>query len=272
MHGYAITAPEALDYARLVQRVGADTLSQIDVVAEERRPLLAYSALVLDHIIRIGKPRNVVISALGVREGLLYATLPAAERRKDALLAAAGDINLLRSRSPKHGEELVAWSDRFMATSGLAETAEEKRLRHAGCLLADSAWRAHPDYRGEQASEMIAHGNFIGVDHPGRAFLALAVYFRYMGLSEDELPARLRELATAHMLDRARVLGASMRVAYLVSASMPGVLPATPLRVSRGKLMLTLPGKHAALTSDRLFKRLRQLGRLIGREAAIVTG
>ena len=82
-----------------------------------------------------------------------------------------------------------------MATSGIEETAEEVRLRHAACLLADISWRAHPDYRGEQASESLAHANFSGVDHPGRTFLALAVYFRYMGLIEDELPPRLRELA-----------------------------------------------------------------------------
>jgi exopolyphosphatase/guanosine-5'-triphosphate,3'-diphosphate pyrophosphatase len=271
MHGYVIPAREALEFARLVRRVDPETLSQIEVVAEQRRPLLAYAALVLEHIARIGKPKEVVISALGVREGLLYASLAAKERRRDALLAAANDLNVLRSRSPEHGEELVNWSDRFMASSGIEETAEETRLRHAACLLADLSWRAHPDYRGEQASDIIAHANVIGVDHPGRTFLALAVYFRYMGLVEVELPPRLRELASTRMLDRARVLGASMRVAYLVSASMPGVLPNTPMRVLRGRLTLQLKGKYAALASDRLFNRLRQLARLVGREPVLVT-
>jgi exopolyphosphatase/guanosine-5'-triphosphate,3'-diphosphate pyrophosphatase len=144
-------------------------------------------------------------------------------------------------------------------------------MRHAACLLADVSWRAHPDYRGEQSSDIIAHANFIGVDHPGRTFLAMAIYFRYMGLIEDELPPRLRELASTRMLDRARVLGASMRVAYLVSASMPSVLPNTPLRVLRGKLTLRLKGKYAPLASDRLFNRLRQLARIVGREPVIVT-
>ena len=271
MHGYVIPAREALEFARLVRRVNPETLSRIEVVAEQRRPLLAYAALVLEHVLRIGRPKDVVISALGVREGLLYASLSAKDRRQDALLAAANDLNLLRSRSSQHGQDLIGWSDRFMLSSGIEETTEEKRLRHAACLLADVSWRAHPDYRGEQASDSIAHGNFIGVDHPGRTFLALAVYFRYMGLIEDELPPRLRELASTRMLDRARVLGASMRVAYLVSASMPGVLPNTPMRVLRGKLSLQLRGKYAALASDRLFNRLRQLARIVGREPVFVT-
>ena len=65
---------------------------------------------------------------------------------------------------------------------------------------------------------------FVAIDHPGRTFIALAVFFRHVGLIEDELSPRLRELASTRMLDRARVLGAAMRVAYLVSASTTGVL------------------------------------------------
>jgi exopolyphosphatase/guanosine-5'-triphosphate,3'-diphosphate pyrophosphatase len=73
------------------------------------------------------------------------------------------------------------------------------------------------------------------------------------------------------MLDRARVLGAALRVAYLTSASMPGVLPYTPMVVERGKLKLKLRGKFRSLDGDRLFNRLRQLARLIGREPVIET-
>ena len=101
-------------------------------------------------------------------------------------------------------------------------------MRRAACLLADIGWRAHPDYRGEQSLNIISHAAFVGVDHPGRAFIALAVFFRHVGLADDELSPHVRELATARMIDRARVLGAAMRVAYLVSGAMPGVLPVHP--------------------------------------------
>ena len=49
--------------------------------------------------------------------------------------------------------------------------AEERRLRHAACLLADIGWRTHPDYRGEQSLNIIANTAFFATDHPGRAFL-----------------------------------------------------------------------------------------------------
>jgi exopolyphosphatase/guanosine-5'-triphosphate,3'-diphosphate pyrophosphatase len=265
-HNYVLPTKEIFEFSRLVHRVDPETLSRIEVISDARRPLLAYGALVLEHVVRIAKPRDVIVSALGVREGLLYSLLDAEERRKDPLLAAARELNQLRSRSPMHGEELMAWTDRFMASSGLDETAEEKRLRHAVCLLADIGWRVHPDYRGEQSLNIIAYAAFVGIDHPSRAFVALAVYYRHVGLVDDELSPRMRELATTRLLDRARVLGAAMRVAYLASASMPGVLPRAPMQVEHGRLVLRLQGEFAALAGERLFNRLKQLARLIGRE------
>lgn len=271
MQNYVIPAREALEFARLVRRVNADTLSQIESVNEFRRPLLAYAAIVLEHIIRYAKPREIVVSAAGVREGLLYEVLGERERKRDPLLVASMELNVLRSRSPAHGIELVDWTDRFMASSGIDETPSEKRLRHAACLLGDIGWRAHPDYRGEQSLNVISHANFLGVDHPGRTYLALAVYFRHVGLYDGELSPGMRELATARMIDRARVLGGAMRVAYLISAAMPGVLSSVPMVVRRGQLQLTLGGSQAALGGERVLNRLRQLARLIGREPLLIT-
>jgi exopolyphosphatase/guanosine-5'-triphosphate,3'-diphosphate pyrophosphatase len=273
MHGYAIDADEALEFAKLLHRVDVETLSNIEVIASARRPLLPYAALVLEYILRIGKPRQVVFSALGVREGLLYSLLKARDQEKDPLIEAARNLNRLRSRSPRHGEELIEWTDRFMASSGLDENAEERRLRHAACLLADIGWRAHPDYRGEQSLNVIAHGGFSGIDHAGRAYLALAVFYRHVGLVvDDELSKRLRELASTRMIDRARVLGAALRLAYVVSAAMPGVLPRTPLAVERHRLALRLPGQYAALAGERVSNRLRALARIIGREPVVLPG
>jgi exopolyphosphatase/guanosine-5'-triphosphate,3'-diphosphate pyrophosphatase len=271
MHGYMLRAREALEFCELVQRVDPETLSQIEVISTARRPLLGYAAVVLGRLIRRIRPSQIVVSALGVREGLLYSLLREREKAKDALIDAARNLNLLRSRSPQHGAELVKWTDRFMDSSGIDETAAERRLRHAACLVADVGWRTHPDYRGEQSLNLIAHADFVSLDHAGRAYLALAVYFRHVGIMhDDELSPRLRELASARMLDRARILGAAMRVAYMVSASMPGVLPKTPLRVERGKLVLRLPGAQAALNGERVMNRMRTLARLIGREAIVV--
>src|SRR5262249_29681128 len=154
---------------------------------------------------------------------------------------------------------------------GLDESPDERRLRHAACLLADIGWRAHPDYRREQSMNIIAHGSFVTIDHPGRAYLALSVYFRHAGLSEENLSRRRQGLATTRRLDRPGVVGAAMRVAYILTAGQSGVRPKTSMKVKRGNLILKRPGAYSELASDRLGGGLRQLARLIGRERSIET-
>ncbi|MDP4594354.1 MAG: exopolyphosphatase [Beijerinckiaceae bacterium] len=263
MHGYEISARDASDFAMLVERISAEALIGIETISSGRRPLLAYGAVVLDEIMRRAKPSKIIISALGLREGVLYDKLADEVKKRDALIEASRELNILRSRAPAHGEELMAWTDVFMSSTGLDETSEEKRLRHAACLLADIGWRAHPDYRGEQSFNIIANAAFVGIDHPGRAFLAIANFYRHTG--EADISIRLRQLASARLLDRAHILGAAMRVAYVLSAAMPDVLPHAPLVCKREMLSLTLPKRLAPLGNSRVLGRMKELGRLIGR-------
>jgi exopolyphosphatase/guanosine-5'-triphosphate,3'-diphosphate pyrophosphatase len=272
MHGYSIPAADALDFAQRLRRlVSANMLANIEAVADARRPLLAYAALVLEYIIRTAKPKTIVFSTYGVREGLLYSMLPEKERAKDGLICAAQALNELLSRSARHAEELMGWTDRFVRVAKLRETEEDRRLRHTSCLLSDIGWRVHPDYRGEQTLNLITNGNFGAISHQGRAFVALAVFYRYAGLSEqNEPPALIRELVAPSMVERARVLGAAFRVAHLISAARPGVLPATHFRSRDRKLMLVFEHRMVDLVADRVGSRFKQLARLVGRSGTIV--
>ncbi len=272
MHGYSLSAKEALAFARRVRRyAAANVLADIEEVAGPRRPLLTYAALVLEHIIRIAKPTAIVFSTYGVREGLLFEMMPETERRRDGLIAAARTVNEMRARSPRHADDLIDWTDRLVKAVGLAETAEDRRLRHAACLLSDIGWRAHPDYRGQQSMAVVSNGNFGTVSHQGRAFLALAVFYRYAGIkAENEAPELVRALVTPKMAERARLLGAMMRVAMLISAAQPRVLANTRFRNEGRKLKLVFEPALAELAADRVANRFKQLARLLSRSGSIV--
>src|SRR5258708_30316889 len=63
MHGYSIPAADALDFAQRLRRLAsANMLANIQVVADARRPLLTYAALVLEYIIRVAKPKTISFS------------------------------------------------------------------------------------------------------------------------------------------------------------------------------------------------------------------
>ncbi len=272
MHGYSIPAAQALDFVRRLRRLAtANILANIESIAEARQPLLVYAALVLEHIILTAKPKTIVFSTYGVREGLLYEMMPQAARAQDGLMAAAQSLNVLLSRSARHAQELSDWTDRFVRVAKLKETPDERRLRRVACLLSDIGWRVHPDYRGEQTLHLITNGNFGSVDHHGRAFLALSVFYRYAGLSEqNEPPELVRALVTPAQIERARILGALFRVAHLISAARPGVLPATHFSAQERKLMLVFEHRMVDLVADRVGSRFKQLARLVGKSGTIV--
>jgi exopolyphosphatase/guanosine-5'-triphosphate,3'-diphosphate pyrophosphatase len=270
MHQYSISPGEAADFCRMVAKRDIDSLDSIEVVSRNRRALLPYGAVVLEQLIKVMRPSEIVMSALGVREGHLFDLLDDTERAKDPLLAACEELSFLRSRSPRHVEELIPWTKDAFDAIGIDETPEEARLRQAACLLADIGWRAHPEYRGEQSLNLIAHAAFIGIDHPGRAYLALANFYRHEGLIDDALSPRIRELAPTRLMERARALGATLRVAYLISGAMPGVVGRSRM-VARGRLLtLVLPTALAPLAGARVSRRLSQLAKLSSMDATIV--
>jgi exopolyphosphatase/guanosine-5'-triphosphate,3'-diphosphate pyrophosphatase len=269
MHGYTLSADEARAFAAKIAALSTPELANLSGVSSGRRPLLAYGAVVLEQIMRIGKPRQVMLSALGVREGHLFQMLDRDARRADPLVSAAEELGFLRARSPRHDYELVTWTDRLFDSLALNESDAERRLRHAACHLADIGWRAHPDYRGEQSFDLIANAAFIGVDHPGRAYLALAIYFRHEGSREGLIPPGLRDIAGERLVALARILGASFRVAYLLSGGISGVLPRIALVARSRAVVLGFPRDLDALASERVAGRLKQLGKLVDRDAVV---
>ncbi|MGU3398530.1 exopolyphosphatase [Brucellaceae bacterium D45D] len=272
MHGYEMDPKEAQSFLKRVAKGNIDIMAGIEAVSKNRRQLLAYGATVLLETIRRMKPSKIVFSALGVREGYLYSLLPKNEQFLDPLLASAEELSILRSRSPRHARELVAWTELSLPILGFDETADEVRYRQAACLLADISWRAHPDYRGSQALNIIAHASFGGIDHPGRSFMALANYYRHDGLVDDEIAPEILQLATPRLAQRAKLLGALLRVVYLLSASMPGVIPRLFWREEGDGIALVVPGDLAELISDRPEGRLQQLAKLTGKSLHFAVG
>ncbi|MEZ5923571.1 MAG: Ppx/GppA phosphatase family protein [Hyphomicrobiaceae bacterium] len=272
-HGYARASDELADYCDLlIKTKKLMELPGIEQISPARRDVLGLGAVVLRSLIQRTKPSRVVFSIFGIREGLLYTLLPREERRQDPLLAFCEDYAVLRSRSPRHAHELCDWTDRLFTAPGPEETAEQRRLRHAACLISDIAWRAHPDYRGEQSLNVLAHAALSGIEHVGRIFLALAVYFRHTGGERNEFSERLVKLVPKPEIKRARIIGAAIRAAHMLSVGAPGIIDRAPPTYEGKKLVLRLPPSLAPLNGERLQKRFATLADLLGRTAEIRTG
>lgn len=270
LHGYEIDPSEATAFASdIIKTDDLKSLNGIDQISKQRRAVLPVGVLALQRLIKHIEPSVIITSNYGVREGLLYSMLSARELANDPLLSACDDLAHLRSRSPAHAYELCEWTDRIFADKKLEETDEERRLRHAACLISDIGWRTHPSFRAERTMASIAYSVFSGIDHVGRSFLALTSFFRHNGPSADASDEPLSGLMSERLLERARLVGCAIRAAHLISAGVTGIIPKTPAFFEDERLVLELPHPFDALDGERLERRFKSLGKLLGHDTEI---
>jgi exopolyphosphatase/guanosine-5'-triphosphate,3'-diphosphate pyrophosphatase len=265
---YVIPRSRALRLCRLLAGLSKDSVRKIKVVSKRRAESLPYGAVVLERLLEQSDIKDVVISAYGLREGLLYARLPAEERGKDPLVEFARAANARQARVPAHAQEMLDWTQPLFD----GESAQDVRVREASAYFSDVGWRRHPDDRAVGAFGQVLTAPFAGASHRMRAMIAASVFHRYSG--DEEVPPHL---ALAGLLDKeeekhALLLGQAWRFAFSLSASAPGELANYRLRVTPSKVVLEVPARREAIAGEPVQKRLGELADGLGRKGEILVG
>jgi exopolyphosphatase/guanosine-5'-triphosphate,3'-diphosphate pyrophosphatase len=268
LHHYAIPRRRALRLCEVVSQLSRKSVERMKVISKRRAEALPYGAIVLERLLLEGNFKEIVVSAFGLREGLLYAQLGEDERAKDPLIEFAAGMNLREARVPPHAAEMFAWCNEIFP----AETEELRRVRRATCLFSDVNWRRHPDDRAFGAFNQILTAPFSGADHRARALIATAIYHRYSG--DEDFPRQLKQAGLLNEEDElyAKILGLTLRLAFALSASAAGELPNYRLRLTPNRVILEVPQRREAIAADPVQKRLNALASVLGRKAEILIG
>jgi exopolyphosphatase/guanosine-5'-triphosphate,3'-diphosphate pyrophosphatase len=162
--------------------------------------------------------------------------MPDRLRARDPLIEAARMAEATSARIPGFGKKLFAFLE------PLFKDADPGRLRliKAACLLHDTAWRAHPDYRAEVCFDNATRANLGGLDHPGRVFLGLALLHRYKNSRAGSRLEPLFRLLTEDQMRDAEVLGKAMRFGAMFAVADPQAAGELKLRPKKKELELVL--------------------------------
>lgn len=255
LHHYRIPSGRALKLCKAVSGLSRKSLEKIRAVPKRRAEALPYGALVLEQMIQTFGLKDVIISAYGLREGLLQRVLPADEAAKDPLIEFARDANERESRTPEHADELFRW----MSPLFPKESPAERRLRWAICLFSDVGWRRHPDDRAIGSFDQVLLGPYAGADHHDRVLMATAIYHRYTG--EDETPKErgANKLLSEEDAALALKIGFAARLAFGLSGSIGGELPRMTIRLTEKSMILEAPARRQMLLGETVSKRLTDL-------------
>jgi exopolyphosphatase/guanosine-5'-triphosphate,3'-diphosphate pyrophosphatase len=205
----------------------------------------------------------LIVSAYGLREGLIYEGLTPELRALDPLIEAAHETGAKLGRFPEHGDLLARWIAPLFAH----EDSRSARLRHAACLLGDVGWMANPELRAERGLDIALYGNWVGVDAPGRAMIAHALYVSFGG---GNAPAPLvAQLSSPEDCAMAAIWGLAMRLGQRLSGGVAAPLEVSRLTVDDKHVTLTLPADHALLYGEAVERRHKQLAATLGRTAKL---
>lgn len=266
IHHYALSRAKAEDFLDLIAGLSRESLERIGRVPRRRLEVLPIAALVLHRVLVRAKPARLVFSALGLREGCLYDRLTPVQRRRDPLLAACEQVAGTSSRYAVDGHALDSWIAPLFRK---AASPEMDRLRLAACLLADIAWNEHPDYRAEIAFLRVLRMPLVGIDHPGRAFVALAVYTRYAGTAEGEVTGPAWMLLGEERLREAYRLGLALRLGFTLSGGTPDVLRRVRLARGDGAVRLHIQRRLASMVGEAVERRFQALAEALDRKSKI---
>jgi exopolyphosphatase / guanosine-5'-triphosphate,3'-diphosphate pyrophosphatase len=264
LHNYAMPPQAAVRLLRAVSRIDRKALKSIGSISSSRIPALGDAAALLATLTRLFGSKSLIVSAFGLREGLLYAALDETLRAQDPLIAAARAAGARQGRFDEHGDLLARW----IAPLFVTETPEDARLRHAACLLGDVAWAASPEFRAERGLDVALHGNWVGVDARGRAMIGHALAASFGG---GTVPTPVvAQLASPEELARAATWGLAMRLGQRLSGGVAGPLRQCDVSLDNVALRLHVPATERAIYGEAVERRHRQLAQTMNRQAVVV--
>lgn len=266
VHQYAMNADEARDVARVVARQSKASLEKWPGLSKKRAETLPHAALVLEGLIERLGLKTIVLSAWGVREGLLFEGLDDEIASVDPLLAGSSALGARQGISPTLPGALRAWIEPLMDSLPTGfDARRDGELADALCRLADLGARLHPDHRVELAFDQVLRAPVPGQTHAERAFLATAINARYGGSSATPEPATISRLLNEEQRQAARALGLAIRLACDLSGRSAQLLVNARATVKDGVLSLTATDGYAdVLLGEQTRRRAKALADAAG--------
>ncbi len=265
LHEYRMSRKDLKKTLDWIAREDLEALRAETSTSAARMSLVPVAAQVLKRLVQTFRPKEIAVSAYGIREGLLYEQMPERLRTRDPLIEACRFIEQKDARLPGFGGALYTF------LRPLYNSANPARLRivKAACLLHDVAWRAHPDYRHEEAFQTATRANLGGLTHEERVFLGLALLHRYKNSRANCHFADIFEILPEAERTRAEVLGKAMRFGAMLALDQPAERATLYWRPKKRELHLTVMPEASDLFGEVARARFQNLAQALGADTVV---
>jgi exopolyphosphatase / guanosine-5'-triphosphate,3'-diphosphate pyrophosphatase len=256
IHGYSQPRRVIKNVSNVLAQQTGRSMAGFAEVGTARRETLPLASLVMCRILSAVRPKHVVFSGFGLREGWLFEQQSDMLLGKDPLIGMAEDCARRSGRFGDRGHVLFKWISPLFPQKG----RKRPRLRRAVCHFVDIAWREHPEYRANYALERILQWPGLAANHRERAFIAHSLFVRYGGSGTS---AVVQTLLSSEDRYEAQLLGLVLRLALTISVGGMTPLKRTKLVLEDGRLELRQTGTSSLASGDVVERRLAQLQKML---------
>jgi exopolyphosphatase / guanosine-5'-triphosphate,3'-diphosphate pyrophosphatase len=263
LHHYEMTSAQALEICDLVSHQSRRSLEDIPGIPRRRIDTLPFAAMVLKSVLQRIGVKKIVISAGGVREGILYQELPDDMRSSDPLIEGCRFYAGRLAPDSTFGDAAFDVIEPLFASCGDANA----RLRFATCLLIDIAAYFHPELRARHAFDEALRAPLVGISHVDRVWMALALYCRYQGRTPSPPQEQTIGLLSWEEQLSATQFGLAMRFIATFAPKVRGPLYGCRLEIDKDCIIFRAPADREELMGETLRKRLDALAASFEAEA-----
>jgi len=258
---FELPAREVINICSLIASQSPSSLEKIRGVTKRRMENLSYAALVLQCLTESYGFENVIFSANGLREGLLFDALPEALQKRDPLIEGCAALGARLGISSQIGAALSQWvCDFYDQSEGRKIPPPERRLIRAAAKLADMGACLHPDHRADLVCDQVLRAPIPGQSHRERVFLACTLFTRYSGDPYTKEPVLIRRILGDDGLTNATQLGLALRLGCDLSAKSAELLSHAHLSHRGAQLVLEAKtGWEDLLLGEQTRKRAKAL-------------
>ncbi len=257
MHEYRMTSRSISTTTDYINSANLDDLRDRCSISNDRMTLVPYATVVLKELVRVFKPKDITISAYGIREGMLYEQMPAELRERDPLIEASRFVEAKDARLPGFGKILYDFVTPLFPNANW----QKQRIIKAATLLHDVSWRAHPDYRDEVAFDNATRANLGGLKHEDRVYLGLALFHRYAGKIQGSRLEPMMKLLDEDQIREAKILGRALRLGAMLWLHGDEQVGELKWRPKKRDLELVLSKEAESMWGEVPQSRLKSLGK-----------
>lgn len=271
LQAYTLPPKEAIKHARWAYGQGRESVFSWPGMRSRRAETLPYSAILLEILIDKIKPREIVISQAGLREGLVQNAIPTSQRQRDPLFDGCRAFAKGSLQTENFGRPLIRFIEPVRPLFPDVFNAEDdKRIFESACLMAGIGKDLHPDYRAEAIFAAVLYAPVAGLYHAERVFLALCLFRSYTASRDVPAPDIIDALLSPEQQEVAGMVGSAIRLGIVATGGSSELLDCFTLAKSEKGLTLTAEPKEKALLTEQVEFRLKKLASKLNMDYAVI--